>query len=234
VDARLLDAVRTFTTAIVNPFDRDCLLDRLIEQTMVALDAQGAGIMLDDGRGELAHAVSSGERAGRAETVQQETRSGACHEAFTTGTVVMVADLERETRWPAYVRQALALGFGSVIGAPLHAHGQTIGVLNVYRERAGTWSPAEADACEILAALGAGYILNASQMQAQHTLAEQLQAALESRGVIEQAKGILMERRSIDAATAFETLRQTSMDTNRKLREVAEHIVADAHAARHE
>lgn len=230
VQGRLLDAVRTFTGAILNPFDRDQLLDRLIEQIMVTLDAQGAGIMLDDARGHLAYAASSGERVGQVEVAQERTRTGACYQAYTTGEIVAVADLEVEERWPGYVQRALPLGFRSVIGVPLHAWGQTIGVLNVYRERPGEWTPDEVDACEMLAALGAGYILSASQMQAQHNLAEQLQAALDSRGVIERAKGILMHRDSIDANTAFELLRKTSMDTNRKLRDVAQQFVDDAEA----
>lgn len=233
MDDRLLDAVRTFTTAIVNPFDRDQLLIRLVDQVMAALDAQGAGIMLDDGQGRLGYAASSGERVGQVEQLQEEAKTGACYEAYMTGTVVAAADLEAETRWPEYVQRAASLGFRSVIGVPLQACGQTIGVLNVYREQAGKWRPDEVDACEILAALGAGYILNAAQMEAQHGLTEQLQVALESRAVIERAKGILMERESIDAATAFETLRQTSMDANRKLREIAELVVDDADAATH-
>jgi GAF domain-containing protein len=227
---RLLDAVRTFTTAIVNPFDRDDLLERLIDQIMVTLDAQGAGIMLDDGRGNLGYAASSGQRVEDVERVQERNNTGACYEAFTTGTLVTVADLEVETRWPEYVQRALPLGFRSVIGAPLHACGQTIGVLNVYREQAGEWSAEEVDACEILAALGAGYILYASQMEAQYTIVDQLHEALDSRGVIERAKGILMERESIDTTTAFATLRQASMDANLKLREIAQKVVDEADA----
>jgi GAF domain-containing protein len=225
VQDHLLDAVRTFTGAMRDSFDRDHLLHRLIDQTMVTLGAQGAGIMLDDGRGHLGYAASSGERVGKVEMVQEQVGTGACYEAYTTNTVIAVADLELEARWPEYVQRTRRLGFGAVIGAPLHAWGQTVGVLNVYRERPGKWTPDEVDACEMLAALGAGYILIASQMEAQHDLADQLQAALDSRGVIERAKGILMQRDAIDTTAAFESLRKTSMDTNRKLREVAQQIV---------
>ena len=162
------------------------------------------------------------------ERVQDRIGEGACHEAYTTNQLILVDDLRRAERWPAYSLRAVELGLLSVAGVPLNAWGRTIGVLNVYRSEAGEWTTEDVEACEILGAMGAGYILNATQLRAQHELTENLQAALTSRGIIERAKGILMERERIDADTAFKALRQASMDSNRKLREIAQELVERA------
>jgi AmiR/NasT family two-component response regulator len=108
----------------------------------------------------------------------------------------------------------------------MHAWGRIIGVLNVYRDQPGPWSPEDVEAAEILTAMGAAYVLHADQARAQHELTEQLQQALESRDVIGQAKGILMARHGVAADVAFEMLRRVSQDTNVKVRAVAEKVVA--------
>ena len=225
MDGQLIDAVREFTRTILNPYDLDDLLDRLVDRVTEALRAAGAGIMLESRAGALQFAAASGASVREVELVQDHAGTGACHEAFVTNQIVVVGDLRSAGRWPGYTERAVSLGLLAVIGVPLHAWGRTIGVLNVYRNSAGEWTADDVEACEILAGLGAGYILNATQMQAQHELTENLQAALNSRGIIERAKGILMEREGVDADTAFKALRQASMDSNRKLREIAQDLV---------
>ena len=225
MDDRLLDAVREFTESILLPFDRDYLLDRLVEHATSALRATGSGIMLEGAAGRLEFAAASDSVIREVERVQDRAETGACYEAYTTNQVVPVPDLRDTDRWPPYTAWALDVGLRSVIGVPLRAWGRTIGVLNVYRDRVDEWTPADIDACQILAAMGAGYILNATQMQAQQDLTENLQAALESRATIERAKGILMERERIDADAAFKTLRQAAAENNRKLQDIAQEIV---------
>ena len=222
---QLIDAIREFTHTILNPYDLDDLLDRLTRRVTSALGASGAGIMLERRTNELEFAAASDASVREVERVQDRMGEGACHEAFMTNRIVVVNDLRETQRWPSYRRGAVELGLLSVIGVPLNTWGRTIGVLNVYRDRAGRWSADDVDACEILAAMGAGYILNATEIREQHELTENLQAALDSRGVIERAKGILMARQGIDAETAFKALRQASMDSNRKLREIAQDLV---------
>ncbi len=217
--------MRTFTRMMINPFDPEDDLDHLIAQVTKTLDASGAGILLEGRNGELAHVSSSGAMVADVERVQEREHTGACYEAYETNQVITVDDLQAEQRWPAYTRRALDVGLRSVCGVPLNARGRTIGVLNVYRSEPSQWTRDEIDACEILGALGAAYILSAKQLLAQGDLAQQLQTALDSRVVIEQAKGILMARTSIDATTAFELLRESSRDGNRKLRDTAQDIV---------
>lgn len=222
---RLVKVLSEFTRTIVNPFDRDELLDRLIHHTLRVLHADAAGLMLADANGNLEFAAASGQRATKMEEVQEDSQAGVCYHAFTTNQVVIANDLDALERWPTYTERALELGFESVIGVPLNAFGQTIGVLNVYRDKAGAWTERDVEVCEVLAAMGASYILSASQLRAQHDLSDSLQRALSSRVVIEQAKGILMSTADVDADTAFEALRKQSRDNNRKLREIAQEIV---------
>lgn len=224
---RLTEALREFSRTFLSPYDLDDLLDRLLRQTTAALDATGAGIMLEAGPGRLGFAAATSEMIEQVEHIQADAHEGVCYEAYRTGRGLAVGDLRGEDRWPTYTRRALDQGMVAVIGVPLIAWGQTIGVLNVYRDTPQPWSEADLDACEIVATLGAAYILNTTQAQAQHRLAEDLRAALRSRGTIERAKGIIMGRTGVDADGAFEMLRKMSMDHNRKLRDVAEEIIAE-------
>jgi signal transduction protein with GAF and PtsI domain len=222
---RLLDVLHQFTQTILNPYDVTDVLDQLIEHSMHVLEADGAGIMLADQRGDLGFAAASGDRVTHLELVQEKSESGVCYHAFTINEVVVASSLEDLERWPDYVARAREVGFESAIGIPLNACGQTMGVLNVYRETAGPWTDDDIEAGEILGSMAAGYILNSTQLRAKHELAEQLQGALDSRAVIEQAKGILMAAEGVNAESAFKALRTASMESNRKLREVAQELV---------
>jgi GAF domain-containing protein len=227
----LLGALREFTAAILNPYDLHELLHRLLEHATTVTDSDGAGIMLA-GEDGLGFASASDDRVVQLEILQDRIETGACYEAFTTNQLVLVDDLGATDRWPPYQRRALELGFRSVIGVPLNACGQTIGVLNIYRHAPGSWSPNHIEAAEILASMGAGYVLHATEIRAQHELADQLHTALVSRDTIGQAKGILMTRHNVDADQAFDMLRKSSQRENLKLRDVASQIVATDAATR--
>jgi len=226
----LLAAIREFTTTILNPYDLEDLLDRLTDHAMIVTGSQGAGVMLA-GQAGLGFAAATDPRVVEMESLQDRTHTGACHEAFLTRELVGVEDLAATDRWPAYRDRALELGFGAVMGVPMHACGETIGVLNVYRRTPGPWSEADVEAAEILTAMGAGYILHANQLRGQHDLAAQLEAAIASRDLIGQAKGLLIARHGIDAEAAFAMLRAESQTTNRKLRDVAAELLDNAHVA---
>ena len=218
---RLTQAVREFTRTLLSPYDRDDVLARLLSQTIEALDASGAGIMLADDSGKLGFAAASDDRVEPVELAQSDTDSGACSEAYRSNKAVVIADLTAENRWPGYTERALEQGFAAVIGVPLVAWGQTIGVLNVYRDTPTEWTAADLEACEIVAGMGAAYILGAHRAKAQHDLSEQLYEALRSRGVIERAKGIIMANENVGAEAAFDLLRELSMNRNQKLRDIA-------------
>lgn len=136
-----------------------------------------------------------------------------------------IPDITAEDRWPDYTALVIDRGFRSVLGVPLNAFGQTIGVINIYRDTAGEWTDEDLASAQILAAMGAGYIVNANQLKAQHTLAEQLHAAIDSRDLIGQAKGIVMAQSGVASDEASQILRQRSQAENRKLRELAQELV---------
>jgi GAF domain-containing protein len=232
INEQLLDAIREFTGTILNPFDLDELLHRLTHHATAVVGAVGAGIMLTDQDGRLGFVAASEQLIIEAERHQDQVRQGACHEAHASNEVVVSDDLASESRWPDYTYRVLELGLQSVLGVPMNAHGQTIGVINVYRDHPSGWSADDIAAAEILAAMGAGYILNANQLRAQHALAEQLEAAIESRDVIGQAKGLLMAQTGVDADGAFELLRSMSQQQNRKLRDLAQTLVERRSSAR--
>jgi GAF domain-containing protein len=225
---RLLQVLRDFTSDIVNPYDLDELLYRVTRDAVTVLEGAGAGIMLEDDDGKLAFAAASHQIVMEVEQVQAHIGDGACHEAFVEREVVVVGDLREEQRWPEYVRRVTGAGLHAVLGIPMTAFGHTIGVINVYREGPSTWTDEDVDAGEILATVGAGYIVNASRMRAQHELQEQLHTAIESRDVIGQAKGVLMAREGVGADDAFQMLRSISQSNNLKLREVARRVVESA------
>jgi GAF domain-containing protein len=230
---RLRAAIHEFTSTIVNPYDLQELLQRLTGHATALTGTQGAGIMLAGRReGRLGFAAATDERVVEMELVQDRIQTGPCYEAYLNDELGVVDDLQQVAgRWPEYEQRAAQLGFRAVLAVPMNAWGQTIGVINIYRDRPGPWTAEDIEAAEIVAAMGAGYVLHAGQMRSQHQLAEQLHTALESRDLIGQAKGILIARQGIDANTAFERLRQVSQDTNVKLRDVAAKLVAAERAS---
>jgi GAF domain-containing protein len=227
----LVQVVREFTGTIINPFDLDELLHRLMRHATQLVEATGAGVMLASDGDELDFVAASEERVVEAEEAQAHLRSGACFEAFSTNRIVVAEDLGADERWPEYAQHVVKLGLRSVLGVPMNAFGQTIGVINLYRDQPSTWSEEDVGAAEIVTAMGAGYLLNANQLRAQHTLSEQLHAAVGSRDVIGQAKGLLMALANVDADGAFDLLRKRSQQGNVKLREVAQQVI-DEHAGR--
>jgi GAF domain-containing protein len=136
-----------------------------------------------------------------------------------------VPDVRSETRWPGYTARVLETGAHAVVGVPMVAFGATIGVLNVYRPDPGPWAPAQVHAAEALAAIAAAVIAHSDQIHAQEELRRNLEAAIASHDVIGQAKGILMARYGMNAEDAFSLLRGMSQRSNRRLRDIAEHIV---------
>lgn len=226
----LLPLLREFTGAILNPFDLQELLQRLTEHSMRLLDGSGSGIMLEDHRGELMFAAASDSRIVEIELHQEQVREGVCFEAYVANRLLAVDDVRRlRQRWPdGYAQRVDEAGLRGVVGAPMHAFGRTIGVINTYRDDDTAWTPDDLEAAEIIAAIGAGYIVHANAMRAQLDLTEHLQAAIDSRDMIGQAKGIIMAQIGVNDESAFETLRTISQRQNRKLRDVARLVIDGA------
>jgi GAF domain-containing protein len=186
-----------------------------------------AGItVMQHGRPETA--VSTDVRAPRVDQVQYDNDSGPCLDALRLGQVMRIADTATETRWRPFCDAALAERLRSTLSVPIDVSGHrtdVLGSLNLYSEVPDGFAEA-AGATESFAHQAAIVIANAQAYWGAKDLSDQLQFALESRAVIEQAKGILMGRENIGADRAFEVLVRASQRENRKLREIASDIVA--------
>jgi GAF domain-containing protein len=208
--------------------DLDGVLGRvagLAKQTVPAADE--VSVSLVDGKG--AHtAASTGRLAVDLDEWQYEHGRGPCVVASAEQVTISVPDMKDEQRWPDWASQALSAGVLSSMAVGLPIEERVAGALNVY----ATEPDAFDDDAVVLAQTFAGYaavaLANAHSYNSMATLAEHMQAAMESRAVIEQAKGIIMGERRCTADQAFALLAKISQDSNRKLRDVAAALVARA------
>jgi GAF domain-containing protein len=206
-------------------YDIGDVLYRLTDQVVEVLDVEGAGVSLADDKGDLRFVTATDERIVRVEERQVTAKQGPCHDAFTSGDRVTSADLDTEPRWPDYTQEARAQGCRAVAGIPLLAGDQRLGALNLYSLRQREWPADELDIAQVLADMATGYIINARLLSESERVNAQLQHALNSRIVIEQAKGILAERHGVDPAAAFEQLRTYARGHNTKIHDVARAVV---------
>jgi GAF domain-containing protein len=146
--------------------------------------------------------------------------------ASTEDEPIVVDDLRADVdRWPRFAPAAIDHGLPAVLGIPMHVDGTTIGALNVYDRRARTWTQAEITVAQVLADMATAYIFMVDRLHSAERLAQQLQRALDSRIVVEQAKGALARVHDIDVSEAFELLRGYARDSNHKVHDVAAAVV---------
>jgi GAF domain-containing protein len=172
-------------------------------------------------------AAHDGEMALAADELQYAKGYGPCMDAGRGGVLLRIDDVEAEERWPDYVAHAREVGVRSSLSVPLPYQGSTIGALNVYSTQvAGFATPDSLAAGLEVAEMIAVAVANAEAHWRLGEQARNMRIALDSRAVIEQAKGVLMAQRHVDPDQAFEILREASQRYNRKLRDIAEGIVA--------
>jgi GAF domain-containing protein len=169
--------------------------------------------------------ASSGELAVRLDEVQYRVGSGPCLEAATTGRPAGIADTSADGPWREVAAEAAALGCSSVLSYPLPAPERVAGALNVYARNFSVSDDRTHALVSRLASYAVGPVSNMYLYETALERAQHLQAALEYRAVIDQAKGILMERHRFTPDQAFQVLARVSMETNTKLRDVAAHFV---------
>jgi len=204
------------------------LADVLDEITKVARRAmpgtEAASITLI--RGENAFtAAYDGQMALDADELQYERGYGPCMDAARAGQVFLIDDMRAEQRWPDYARNAAAQGVGSSLSVPLPFQGATIGALDTYAGRPHAFGEADVALGEDVASWLALAVSNAEAAARTEEDLAHMRKAMMSRAVIEQAKGILMERHKVTDDQAFTILTHASQQTNVKLRDVAADLV---------
>jgi len=225
-EQRLFSAFVKLADTLVDDFDTVDLLQDLVEECTDLLDTDAGGVMLTDG-GERLHVVAStSEEAGFVEIMQLNAGAGPCIECFTSGTSIGVADIEEETeRWPGFSRAALSRGFRSVYATPLILRGRRIGAMNLFSTRVGELNARDIAAARALADVATIGVLQARLIREGDVLTEQLQNALDSRVLIEQAKGVLSETHKIGLDEAFAMLRGYARGHGEPMRSVALSVV---------
>jgi PAS domain S-box-containing protein len=204
-------------------------LDDFSRAAVTLFGATGAGIMLLDAAGELRW-LQTLRRVGRAfEQAQIKYHEGPCIDAFEENAVVWTDDLATDDRWPRMrVLTWDQIDVRAVLSAPIETGSGPVGTCNILSAEPKHWSEAHTGAIRAFASALGTLLRIVADAHASSVLASQLQYALEQRVVIEQAKGVLMEREGMDSRQAFERLRSTARSSQRKLVDVAAEVVKDA------
>ncbi len=189
-------------------------------------DADAAGIMLADMEGKLRWASASDQRAQTLEDNQEVFAAGPCSEAFSTGRPAVMHDATTERRWGEIALTFVEVQIRSGLSVPVELGGGPIGTLDLYAADPRGWDDTEIIAAQAYAGIVASLLLAAAKAELSGALADQLQTALDSRGLIERAKGALMEREHLDDQEAFTHLRRAARSSGRKLSEVAGEVAA--------
>jgi len=226
MDGQLLsETFVELTDTMVADFDIIDFLHVLTRRSVELLDVSAAGLLLADPRGELRVVAASSEAARLLELFQLQSDQGPCLDCFRSGQPVGCTDLSADRRWPRFADAAGQAGFRAVQALPMRLRDQVIGALNLFRDTDGAFEADSVSVGQALADVATISLLQERSMRRRDTLNEQLQTALNSRVVIEQAKGKLAERLGIDVNQAFTLLRDQARNRNQRLSDLARAFV---------
>jgi GAF domain-containing protein len=224
--ALLLQALRSFATTMKRSYDVTEVCYELCDRTVDVLSATGAGVSVADESEVLRFVTATDERIVAIEEIQESSQTGPCVMAYQSGQPVAISDIERHLpQFPVYRARATELQLRSVVGFPLVNNGRGVGALNLYNENPREWTEDDLDVLGVLADMATAFLVRVSAMLEARQLADQLQVALDSRVVIEQAKGILAGEHGISVDEAFTRLRNQSRRTNVKLTDLCRAVV---------
>jgi GAF domain-containing protein len=220
---RLVEMMVEFTDTLVDDFDLMAFLYTLTVRTAELLDASEVGLMISGSDGDLQFVAASREVAQTLELFQQQVHEGPCLDAFRTGTAVTNIQLSSSTdRWPAFAPRAMQTGFAVVHAFPMRLREQVIGALNVFTAADRMLSAHEITVVRGLADVATISLLQERALRRATLLTEQLQVALRSRVLIEQAKGALAQVHGTDVEAAFQLLRSYARRHQQRLTDLAE------------
>jgi GAF domain-containing protein len=228
VGERLAQTFVELADTLVAGYDLMEFLQTLTERCVELLEVDAAGLLLADAQGTLRLVAASTEQARVAELFQIQNDEGPCLDCFSTGEAVIISDIRSEqstARWPHFAAAAQEMGFAAVHAIPMRLRDQVIGTLNLFRTAPDGLDPAVARAARALVDVATIGILQERAVHQQELVASQLQLALNSRVMIEQAKGILAERLQISPDEAFVMLRRYARNHNHPLTQLAGDVI---------
>ncbi len=203
-------------------------MQEIVQTTHAIFGVSGAGLMLADGEHHLRNAAVSDERLRHLEDLQIYHGEGPCITAFEEQELVGAEDLTQEQRWPQFTAAAVNRGIHAVLASPLPYNQDAVGAVAVLSDQRHPWTPEGELALLALTDLAALLIASMMQGEQQHQLADQLQLALNTRAVIEQAKGVLVGQQGLTPHRAYMQLRDQARSERRKLAAVSADVVRKA------
>ena len=226
--AGLRQALDQLADLRTSPVSVEDALERVMATADALFQVDGTALLLVDRDQVLRNLATSDHRAVLLEELQAEHGEGPGVDAFDDKEPVSADDLRHDDRWPAFAPAAVRGGLLAVLASPIPYSDQAVGVVAVFAGEPHAWSEAEREAIVAFTELVAMLILNAMEARERGKLAGELQVALDSRVVIEQAKGVLVGRHGLTTRQAFERLRRQARDQRRPLAEVARGVVSAA------
>jgi len=225
---RLSDVFVEVADTLVADFDLVDFLHNLTDRATSICDAMAVGILIADQHDDLQFMAASTEQAKLLELFQLQNSEGPCLDCFHTREPVINSNLVTAVdRWPIFAPRAIAAGFGSVHAIPMRLRNDVIGTLNIFGSDVGQFDDSDVRIVQALADVATIAILQARSVERAETLTEQLQGVLNSRIVIEQAKGALTKLRGVDIDEAFDLLRAYARTNQQRLVDVGRAVLAD-------
>jgi GAF domain-containing protein len=225
-EAQLIEAFATLADTLVADYDAVGVLQTLVDNCVTFLDATAAGVLIGDNADELELIAATSEASSIVELMQLSAHDGPCIECFTTGEVVVMSRIEDgPEKWRPFIDSAKQQGFRSVLAVPMRLRDTHIGALNLLRANEGELNENDVRVAQALADVATIGILHERMLTESDAIRTQLQSALNSRILIEQAKGVLAFLNDSSMDEAFTRLRSYARSNRMLLSEVAEKVV---------
>lgn len=226
---KLADVLVDVTDTMVEDFDAIDLLHTLTHHAASVSGADAVGLMLADHHGRLQFLAASNDSGKMLELFQLEADEGPCLDCYSSGDPVVNADLATATeKWPRFAPRAIDAGFESVHAFPMRLRDSVIGALNLFGRPQTNFTDEESRIVQALADIATIAILQERNLTRAEALTEQLQGALNSRVIVEQAKGALAQMEGISPAQALDQLRLRARSSGRRLTDVATDVLDQA------
>lgn len=224
-NAKLAQAFVELADTLVSDFDVVVFLQHLSDSCVALFGLSSAGVMLQDHQTALQVIASSDERGRTLELMELQNREGPCLDAFRTKVAIQAAGPDAEARWPIFAAHARTAGYRSFAALPMRLREQTIGALTMFSADERVLDRDDLTNAQALADIATIGLLNERTVREARLVAEQLQRALTSRVVLEQAKGVVAVKLDCDVDRAFHVMRSYARSNNLRLSDIAREVV---------